>query len=81
MRRLGMLGLICAVVLAGLTSCSVATEGAVGVRLDADGRLVGMFDWCRGKAGTDAITLYLGYVATFRTPQDFVRYADTVCDN
>ncbi|RGC65872.1 hypothetical protein C5N14_26330 [Micromonospora sp. MW-13] len=21
-----------------------------------------------------------GYVATFRTPEDFVRYADTVCD-
>ncbi|MEV5768695.1 hypothetical protein AB0L34_29585 [Micromonospora sp. NPDC052213] len=60
MRRTGMLGLICALVLAGLTGCSAATEGAVGVRLDADGRLVGVFDWCRGKAGTDGITLYLG---------------------
>ncbi|MFG3700847.1 hypothetical protein ACGF5C_23485 [Micromonospora sp. NPDC047620] len=58
MRRTGMLGLICALVLAGLTGCSPATEGAVGVRLDADGRLVGVFDWCRGK-GTDGITLYL----------------------
>ncbi|MFG3602255.1 hypothetical protein [Micromonospora chersina] len=59
MRRTGMLGLICALVLAGLTGCTPATEGAVGVRLDADGRLVGVFDWCRGKAGTDGITLYL----------------------
>jgi hypothetical protein len=55
-----MLGLICALALAGLTGCSAVTEGAVGVRLDADGRLVGVFNWCRGKAGTDAITLYLG---------------------
>jgi len=55
-----MLGLICALVLAGLTGCSAATEGAVGVRLDADGRLVGVFDWCQRKAGTDAISLYLG---------------------
>ncbi|NES29899.1 hypothetical protein GCE86_24640 [Micromonospora terminaliae] len=59
MRRTGMLGLVCALVLAGLTGCVAATEGAVGVRLDADGRLVGVFDWCRGKAGTDRITLYL----------------------
>ncbi|MGC4810082.1 hypothetical protein ACLQ29_06070 [Micromonospora sp. DT228] len=59
MRRTGMLGLICALVLAGLTGCSPVKEGAVGVRLDADGRLVGVFDWCRGK-GTDDITLYLG---------------------
>ncbi|MFI1194526.1 hypothetical protein ACH4T9_14895 [Micromonospora sp. NPDC020750] len=168
-----MLGLVCVLVLAGLTSCSAATEGAVGVRLDADGRLIGVFDWCRGKAGTHEIILYLGmdgggvtdevvqldrdpgrsdrtteevvllgpaagwqtklapptldddqlytlrawnkdrgavrdfpfriselrgrtgsdvilakrwegehgYVATFRTPEDFVRYADTVCDD
>ncbi|MGW0506857.1 hypothetical protein [Micromonospora sp. NPDC003241] len=55
-----MLVLICALMLAGLTGCSAVTEGAVGVRLDADGRLVGVFDWCRGKAGTDAITLYVG---------------------
>ncbi|MEU8286510.1 hypothetical protein AB0C01_19480 [Micromonospora sp. NPDC048905] len=54
-----MLGLICALVLAGLSGCSPVIEGAVGVRLDADGRLVGVFDWCRGK-GTDRITLYLG---------------------
>lgn len=54
-----MLGLSCALVLAGLTGCSPAIEGAVGVRLDADGRLVGVFDWCRGK-GTHEITLYLG---------------------
>ncbi|WP_433342113.1 hypothetical protein [Micromonospora sp. CA-111912] len=60
MRRTGILGLICVLVLAGLTSCSAAIEGAVGVRLDADGRLVGVFDWCRGKAGADEITLYLG---------------------
>ena len=57
-RRTGILGLICALVLAGLTGCTPATDGAVGVRLDADGRLVGVFDWCRGK-GTDRITLYL----------------------
>ncbi len=55
-----VLGLICALVLAGLTGCSAPTEGVVGMRLDADGRLVGVFDWCRGKAGTDAIILYLG---------------------
>lgn len=45
--------------LAGLTGCSAPIEGAVGVRLDADGRLVGVFDWCRGKAGADTIILYL----------------------
>jgi len=60
MRRTGTLALIGALVLAGLTSCSPATEGAVGVKLDAAGRLVGVFNWCRGKAGADAITLYLG---------------------
>ncbi|MEU8185135.1 hypothetical protein AB0B86_30690 [Micromonospora sp. NPDC049047] len=59
MRRAGTLGLICALVLAGLTGCSPVTEGAVGVRLDADGQLVGVFDWCRGKGSAD-ITLYLG---------------------
>lgn len=59
MRRTVVLVLISALALAGLTGCIPATEGAVGVRLDADGRLVGVFDWCRGKAGTDAIILYL----------------------
>ncbi|TDC34548.1 hypothetical protein E1211_17235 [Micromonospora sp. 15K316] len=59
MRRTGLLGLICALVLAGLTACSAPIEGAVGVRLDPDGRLVGVFDWCRGK-GAVVITLYRG---------------------
>ncbi|MER7167299.1 hypothetical protein ABT336_14670 [Micromonospora sp. NPDC000207] len=45
--------------LAGLTGRSAPTEGAVGVRLNADGRLVGVFDWCRGKAGADMIALCL----------------------
>lgn len=58
MRRTGLLGLICTLVLAGLAGCSPATEGAVGVRLDADGRLVGVFDWCHG--GTDTIALLFG---------------------
>ncbi|WP_033667635.1 hypothetical protein [Salinispora fenicalii] len=60
MRRTVVLGLMCALALAGLTGCSVPIEGVVGVRLDADGRLVGVFDWCRGKAGADTIILYLG---------------------
>lgn len=60
MRRTVVLGLICILVAVGLTGCSAPTEGVVGVRLDADGRLVGVFDWCRGKAGTDTIILYLG---------------------
>jgi hypothetical protein len=59
MRRTAMVGLICALVLAVLTGCSPVKEGAVGVRLDDDGRLVGVFDWCRGR-GADRISLYLG---------------------
>ncbi|MEV8516322.1 hypothetical protein [Dactylosporangium sp. NPDC051484] len=58
MRRTGVLVVISALVLAGLTSCSAATEGAVGIRLDADGRLVGVLAWCPGKAGADEIVLY-----------------------
>lgn len=57
MRRAGTLGLICAL---ALTGCSAAVEGAVGVRLDAAGRLVGVFDWCPDKPGTDTVILYLG---------------------
>jgi hypothetical protein len=41
----------------------------------------------RGRTGSDVILTkrwegeeHGGYVATFRTPQDFTRYADTVCD-
>ncbi|MEU2612957.1 hypothetical protein ABZ570_15465 [Micromonospora sp. NPDC007271] len=71
-----MLGLICLLVLAGLTSCSPPTEGAVGVRLDADGRLVGVFDWCRGKAGTNVIALYLGSGGGGATGADPVVYLE-----
>ncbi|WBB78241.1 hypothetical protein O7606_18615 [Micromonospora sp. WMMD882] len=51
--------MIFALVLAGLTARSPPTEGAVGVKLDAEGRLVGVFDWCRGKTGAESIRLVL----------------------
>ena len=59
MRQTGVLGLISVLVLAGLTGCSPATEGAIGVRLDAEGRLVAVLGWCQGE-GTDTIILYRG---------------------
>jgi len=60
MPRPGMLGLVCALGLAALTGCGPSTEGAIGVRLDAGGQLVGVLGWCGGGAGTDTIILYLG---------------------
>lgn len=52
--------MICALVLAGLTGCTPATEGVVGIRLDAEGRLVGVLHWCPDKAGADTVILYRG---------------------
>lgn len=59
MRRAAALGLVCVLAAAGLTACSAPIGGAVGVRLDAEGRLVGVFDWCPGEGGTDTVILYL----------------------
>ncbi|MFC7548968.1 hypothetical protein [Plantactinospora sp. GCM10030261] len=59
MRRTGVRVVICALVVFGLSGCQPATEGVLGVRLDAQGRLVGVFDWCDGKAGARIIVLHL----------------------
>ncbi|MET7397925.1 hypothetical protein ABZS66_30995 [Dactylosporangium sp. NPDC005572] len=60
MRRTGAIVVISALALAGLTGCSAAVEGIAGVRVDADGQLVGILDWCPGKPGADTIVLYKG---------------------
>jgi hypothetical protein len=58
-RHTVIIGLISALMSAGLAGCSASIEGAVGVKLDGAGRLVGVFDWCEGKGGAHTIILYL----------------------